>query len=511
MRKMWINKLIVLCIVCSFVLATPVFAMAKVDPNWAISSALYEIRTWEKDFLQPRSLAVLSDGRLLVADSANHQLKVLSVEKVITLGGIDVGTDQAGLPIGGYLDGPLPVVAFHKPAGLTVDTKGNVYIADMDNHAIRKLTPNGQVTTLAGAGSLGWTDGQGIEAKFYAPTDVAVDHTGNVYVADTLNHVIRKISVDGSVTTLTAPSARVIEYVPGAVSAVGDYHDGSIENAKFNEPSGLVIDEKGNLYVSDRGNQRIRYIDFEAGTVSTVAGGGTYTKQAPYVQGDFVDGPALQARFNAPEGLALTADGTLVVADGLNHVIRLVKDGQVTTIAGVPTEYGHTNGVARATQFHHPTDIAILPDGRLAIADEYGNQIRVLQPYTRPTGLSKDTISILLDGKRIQSESEFQNPGIVLLPVQTIGEMFGFEVNIEVGSTAAKLTREDTVYSIIAGSKYANIITDGREQQVVMNGKPTFIQDRLFAPIRFFATESNLDIQWDGTERNVVIRQLTFE
>src|SRR5690606_29282246 len=109
---------------------------------------------------------------------------------------------------------------------------------------------------------------------------------------------------------------------------------------------------------------------------------GTYAAaQDSYVTGDYADGAAATARFNAPEGITVTEDGTVVVADALNHAIRLIKDGQVSTLAGVAAEFGQTDGVPGFAKFNHPTDVAVLADGRLAIADEYGNKIRILQPY----------------------------------------------------------------------------------------------------------------------------------
>jgi len=506
-------------------LAFPLSAHAAADTAWTSSSKLYEIRTWAGQsewghadgaanaatFFHPHSIAALPDGKLLVADNGNHLLRTLTADQVAVYSGLNLGEDDAGLPKGAYHDDALSLAAFEEPAGIAVDGRGNIYVADSGNHAIRKITPDGKVKTLAGNGEIGDNDGIGSEARFYHPSDVAVDQRGNVYVADTLNHAIRKIDASGKVTTLNALSSRVIEYFPGAVEDAGDFQDGPLASAKFNEPSGLAIDAKGNLYVSDRGNQRIRYIDFATGQVTTVAGGGSYEKQAAYVEGDYVDGSATAARFNAPEGLTVAPDGTVVVADSLNHAVRLIHDGQVTTLAGVGTEYGQTDGVTGSAQFNHPTDVAILADGRLAIADEYGNKIRVLQKYAKPAVLPAGEISVLLDGKRIVSDVPAQNRNnYVYLPVRALSEALGYEVTNDDKTGEVTLTKGDVAYTIKNGSKTVTKTENGASFTLEMNAAAFITRDRMFLPARFFAEQNDLDIQWDNAARIVVIRHKTF-
>lgn len=517
---------LILLLAAALVLPTSAYAAAHTD--WTKSAELYEIRTWAGDrewgledgnaaeakFFHPRSIAELPDGRLLIADSSNHRLRVLDGKQSITYAGMDTGSDYARMPIGAYHDDSLELAAFNKPSGIAIDSDGIIYVADADNHSIRRIGKDGRVTTLAGSGMIGLDDGTGKEATFHSPSDVAVDKQGNVYVADTLNHAIRKILPDGKVETVTAVSSRIVEYVPGAVEAVGDFQDGPIAKAKFNEPSGLAVDEEGNLYISDRGNQRIRYMDIAAGTVATVAGGGEYGPQAPYVKGDFTDGLALEARFDAPEGLAIAQDGTLVVADSLNHAIRLLRDGSVTTLTGVPTEYGYSDGVPYAAQFNHPTDVAILSDGRLAIADEYGNAIRVLQSYKRPEGLPDDnTITVLIDGEQVATDVRAElRAGATLLPLRSVGDALGYEVDYDDETNEAILIAGDTTYRMKKGSVTVfKSSHDGVREELMLNGEPVIVQNRLLVPVRFFAEELGLDIRWDTAERNVVIRHLTFE
>lgn len=184
---------------------------------------------------------------------------------------------------------------------------------------------------------------------------------GTLYVADTLNHVIRKISVSGEVTTLNAPSDRVVEIIPGEVEWAGDFRDGPLENAKFNEPAGLTLDAKGNLYVSDSGNHVIRYIDFSTNTVSTIAGHfQAYSSKAMYAEGNLVDGSAEEAAFQFPIGLAISEEHGVLIADSVNKSIRAIKDGQVQTIV---------------SGFKNPVGITIGTDGKIYVVDSYDNRI----------------------------------------------------------------------------------------------------------------------------------------
>ncbi|RED56233.1 stalk domain-containing protein [Cohnella lupini] len=504
--------------------AVPTATLAA-STDWTTSTKLYEVRTWagkseighgngslnEATFFHPKSAVATADGNLIVTDSSNHLIRKVLVDKVETFSGLNLGEDEANLPLGGFNDDVVASAAFDQPSGLAIDGQGNVYIADANNNSIRKISKDNKVTTLAGNGNLGSADGVGGKATFYSPSDVAVDAQGNVYVADTLNNVIRKITADGTVTTLTAPSTRVIEYFPGAVESTGDYLDGAIASAKFNEPSGLALDSKGNLYVSDRGNQRIRYLDFAAGTVSTVAGGGELAKQTPYVQGVYVDGTAAQSRLNAPEGLTVTADGSLIVADSLNHAIRVVKNGVVSTLAGAATEFGKTDGLVGSAQFNHPTDVTILADGRLVIVDEFGNKVRVLQKYAKPATLPTSVISVVYDGNLVPSDVPAQaKSNAVMLPVRSVGDALGYEVDFDNKTGNAILTKGETVYTIGKDVTTVTKTVAGKSETLTLNAATTVVNKRFFIPVRFFATESNLDIQWDSEAQIVVIRHLTF-
>ncbi|RUS49175.1 stalk domain-containing protein [Cohnella sp. AR92] len=503
-------------------------ASAAPDTGWTASAKLYEVHTWagqaewgsdngalqKATLFRPRSLAELPDGRLLVADTGNHLLRALTADSVSAFGGSILSYDESGMPVGAYSDGTIRDAFFNEPAGLTVDATGNIFVADASNNAIRKISASGQVTTLAGNGLIGTADGKGSDARFYYPSDVAVNASGDVYVADTLNNAIRKIAADGTVTTLTAPSERVVQYLPGAVETSGDYSDGPIASAKFNEPSGLVLDKKGNLYVSDRGNNVIRYVDFAAGTVTTVAGSKpVYASDSLYADGGYSDGTALAAKFDAPEGLAIAPDGTLVIADSLNHAIRLLKDGKVSTLAGEGTEFGSNDGVAYAAHFDHPTDVVVLSDGRLAIADEGGNKVRVLEKYGTPSGFKPDaTIQILLNGELVKSDvPAFARHGMTLLPLRSLGEALGYEVSYEAGTKTAKLSKDGIVYEIREGISKVEMTSDGRTTAINLPGAPGSLEGRLFVPVRFFAEQAGLDTAWDSSSSVVVLRSPIFQ
>ena len=214
-------------------------------------------------------------------------------------------TTLAGSGIAGAANGMGTAAQFRNPNGVAVDGSGNVYVADQVNNCIRTIVvATGAVSTLAGSIS-GFADGTGTAAQFNSPTGVAVDGSGNLYVADRSNQRIRKIVLaTGEVSTL-------------AGSGTAGFVNGAATAAQFNSPAGVAIDGSGNLYVADFSNHSIRQIVVATGVVSTLAGTGT---------AGFVNGAAAIARFNYPNGIAVDGSGTNVyVADTFNHRIRVVK------------------------------------------------------------------------------------------------------------------------------------------------------------------------------------------
>jgi sugar lactone lactonase YvrE len=471
-------------------------------------------------FRSPWSLVALNDGSLLVADSKSHLIRKLSNNEVSTFAGVTFKKDVYENPIGGLLDGKSDASVFQQPKGMTADSQGNLYIADSENHTIRKIDTAGNVTTVAGNGVLGSKDGKGKEASFYSPQDVAVAADGTIYVADTLNNAIRKISAVGVVTTLNALSTRAVEVVPGQLVPGGDYKDGTLGTALFNEPAGLALDVKGNLYVSDTGNQLIRYIDLEAGSVTTVAGlvpannASLYEKNALYASGDIVDGVATQAQFNFPKGLTVTPNGGLLIADSLNHSIRYLKDNVVSTLAGDPDGLsGFRDGVERKSGLQNPTDVVLAADGSVWIADSYNNKIRKLSFYELPKDISNDgVIKVLSGSQRITFEAQPENlNGRVLVPVRAITEALGFTVKYNedaaTGERTVRLSKGGVSVELTIGKQEIKRIASNVADVIKPIDVAPYIKDDLtYVPVRFFAEELGLDVQWHQDTQTVILR-----
>ena len=302
-------------------------------------------------FGYPLGIAVAPDGTLYVVDDENQ-----TVRKITPLGAVTTVAGLAGSQ--GHADGPGPAARFYHPVGLALAATGTLYVTDADNHTIRKMTPAGEVTTLAGAaGRKGSADGSGTAAQFNLPQGVAVDAHGTLYVADTGNHTIRKITPDGAVTTL-AGTARQKGSADGRAAA-----------ARFRNPAGVAVDAGGNVYVADNGNHTIRKITL-AGEVTTLAGqagrhGGT-------------DGPGSTARFLFPTGVAVDAIGNVYVADHLNTTIRKISStGEVSTLAGSVLRIGHTDGPGPEARFVGPFGIAVDANGTLYVTD--GPAVRMIK------------------------------------------------------------------------------------------------------------------------------------
>ena len=457
----------------------------------------------EAQYRGPVSVAVKTDGTILVADIGNQQIRSIQNGQASTVAGIEIGTDELGFMLGGLLDGKADESAFQGPYGLAVDAKsGRTIIADSNNHAIRAIAADGTVSTIAGNGTIGSADGEGAAAQFYSPSDVAVAADGTIYVADTLNHAIRSIK-GGVVTTLNAVSERPVEFFPGEAELAGDYQDGKLSEAKFNEPSGLAIDAKGNLYVSDTGNQRIRYIDLAAGTVTTAAGSGALGANDVYVAGEYKDGAALEASFNAPKGIAVTPDGGLLIADSLNHVIRYLQNGEVVTVAGVPVETVKSDGVAAYAGFNTPTDVAYVGDGAFVVADYSNNRVRTVKPYVKPQGLEGAKIDLVYNRDILASDADpIIVNGTTFVPVRVISETLGYKVEYgDNGETT--LTLGEQWFKIQAGEK---AVTSSVASSLSLPEAPFIQQERLYLPVRFFAEQIGLDVKWLDAEKAVLLR-----
>jgi sugar lactone lactonase YvrE len=322
----------------------------------------------------PAGVAVDASGNIYVSDTANNQIRKISATGAISnVAGVFTGS--------GGEDGTAWNARFNNPQGMDTDASGNVYVADQDNHAIRRITPIRAVSTVAGsftgsgaAGFSGSADGGGkTTARFNKPADVAVDAAGNIYVADSGNHAIRKISTNGTVTTLA-----------GTMGAAGNTN-ATGASARFRTPQGIAVDGNGTVYVADTGNQVIRRITAN-GAVSTFAGaaftgsasprGGrasfTGSAHAAFIGSAdstnlpaSVDGNATTARFSYPTDIAIDSAGNLYVTDsGTEKVRRITANGTVTTLGGSPDGF-----------FYNPLAVAAGANGTLYVADAGNNRI----------------------------------------------------------------------------------------------------------------------------------------
>lgn len=465
-------------------------------------------------FRAPEGVVAGPNGTLYVSDTVNHLIRMVKDGQVTTYAGITLTVDDAGLPQGTLIDGPSAESVFNQPAGLALDAQGNLYVADAGNHAIRKIASNGTVTTIAGNGVLGTGDGNGEEASFYAPLDVAVAADGTLYVADTLNHLIRKIDKNGNVSTLNAPASRPVEVQPGNLVEAGSYKDGALSEALFNEPSSIALDDKGNLFVSDTGNQVIRYIDLKAQTVSTVAGAiqePAYAENQLYAATGYQDGPAKQAMFNFPKGIAYTSEGGLLIADELNHVIRYLLHGTVTTLAGTANEYGQSNGINGFNAFHAPKDVALAPDDRILVADSYNNMIRTYSVFELPSSIEADvSIHVVLDGEVIAFDAKPEMKSYrTMIPMRAVSEAFGYEVDYENGVVTVNGSTKRI--SLTPGLATMTVVEGEQTNNRTIDVVPYIKDDRVYLPLRFFSEELGLDVQWDQETQTAVLRTKSFE
>ena len=335
-------------------------------------------------FYQPSGVTVDGSGNVFVADSANYTIrKVTSGGVVSTLAGL--------APSPGSTNGTGSSARFNWPFGVAVEGGGNVYVADTTNHTIRKVTPAGVVSTLAGlAGNMGSSNGTGSSARFYSPTGVALDSSGNIYVVDQGNHTIRKVTSAGVVTTLA-----------GLAGSSGS-SDGTGSAARFNNPTGVAVDGGGNLYVSDTNNSIIRKVT-PGGLVSTLAGLAGNSGN--------VHGTGSTARFNFPTGVAVNGSGTVFIADTNNNNIRyLTTDGLVGNLAG-GGEPGSIDNNGDSARFNRPSGVAVDSSGNLYVVDQGNSTIRKITPATWGVYTIGGTAGVIGNAEGLGAAAQFSRVG----------------------------------------------------------------------------------------------------
>jgi gliding motility-associated-like protein len=268
----------------------------------------------------------------------------------------------AGSGAAGSTNGNLATASFNNVSDMVFDPSGNAYIADANNHLIRKIIPGGTVSTFAGSGSPAFQNGQGTAASFNFPTGIATDAAGNVYVADQRNNAIRKITPGGLVSTLAGSGTA------GAFNALGTL-------ATFNAPFGVAVDASGNVYVADSGNSLIREIS-PGGLVTTFAGSGTNGSN---------NGNGTGASFYSPQGIAIDAIGNIYIGDTGNNLIRKISPaGNVITLAGSGS-IGSADGQGTAATFYGPTGLCTDKYGNVYVADTFNDHIRKIDPNGKVT------------------------------------------------------------------------------------------------------------------------------
>ncbi|MBS1586076.1 MAG: hypothetical protein JSS82_11095 [Bacteroidetes bacterium] len=311
----------------------------------------------------PFSIAVDAVGNLYIADRYNNCIRKVAAGIITTL----AGNGAAGFSGD---NSPAANASLSDPTGVAVDNSGNIYIADRGNNRIRKVNATGIITTIAGNGNPAFSgdNGPAVQAELNQPRGVATDANGNIYVADQSNHRIRKISA-GVMSTIAGN---------GTQGFSGD--GGAATLSQLNNPAGICTDAAGNIYIADVGNERVRKIDI-AGTISTIAGNGSVI-----YNGD--NGPATQASINEPLNLAIDSYGNIFIAEGYNHRVRRVNSsGIITTVAGTGIAgYTGDGGPASSAGLDRPYGVALGPTGNLYIADYNNNVIRlVTNPTTLPS------------------------------------------------------------------------------------------------------------------------------
>ncbi len=296
-------------------------------------------RAGQSRFSDPFGVAVGGDGTVFLADAGEAaRIRRVSPEGfVFTLAGDTTG----------FADGHGPAARFNTPSGLAIDAHGMLYVADTGNNAIRRVTPEGQVTTLAGGGGAGYRDGPGHQARFNGPIGVAVDPTGRVIVADTYNDRIRAIAPDGTVSTLAGSGS------PGAI-------DAAATEARFDTPCGVAVDAAGHIHVADTGNGLVRVIEAT----------GAVTTRPPPPEG-----------LVRPVGIAVTPAGDAYVTDERGRIVEITAAGAGRILAG--SSSGFQDGTGQAARFRRPMGLALAAPGRLIVADTGNRLLRLVAARSR--------------------------------------------------------------------------------------------------------------------------------
>ncbi len=343
-------------------------------------------------------LAADAEGNIYLAEENNNRVRKVDTNGVIST---FAGTGVAGYSGDG---GPASQAQLNGPLGVCVAPSGDIYVNDQGNKRVRKISPSGTITTVAGNGSNvhGGDGGPATAAGMVIPIRCAVDQSGNLFIVDQGAHRVRKVDTNGMITTYAGN---------GSQGFSGD--GGAATQAAMNNPTTAALDASGNLYISDQFNHRIRRID-TSGTIQTVAGNGT----AAY-SGD--GGPATSASLNYPGGIVVDPDGTLFIVDSANQRIRKVSGGTMTTVAGTGTAgYSGDGGPASQAQVNQPFPITVDKTGNLYVGDVNNNRVRKISGAAAGAGPGSPTITLVAnaegDGPAIAPNTWVEIKGSSLAP-----------------------------------------------------------------------------------------------
>ena len=306
----------------------------------------------------PRKIALDSSGNLYIADTVNN-----AIRKVTASTGIITTVAGDGTPGNSGDNGVATNAALNSPNGVAVDSSGNIYIADTGNNVIREVSASsGVIERVAGKGTSGYSgdEGYATNATLNSPNGVALDSSGDIYIADTNNDVIRKVTASNDIIMTVAGS--------GSAGYSGD--KGAATSAKLTIPDSVAVDSSGNIYIADTGNNVIREASASSGDIATIAGNGT----SGY-SGD--NGAATSAKLSIPNGVAVDSSGNTYVADTGNNVIReiVASSSEIKTVAGTGTSgYSGDNGKSTSAKLNSPYGVALDSSGDIYIADT-GNDI----------------------------------------------------------------------------------------------------------------------------------------
>jgi len=387
-------------------------------------------------FNRPVGIVVDDNQNLIVADFRNH-----CIRKVDSSGTVSTVAGNCG--VSGFADGNGSAARFNGPGGVDVDQNGNIFVTDNFNQRIRKIDPQGNVTTLAGNGNVGYVNGTGSSVELNIPRDLVVDRNNGVIYFVGRNNVVRKLGPTGFVSTF-------------AGDGIAGFVNGPIAQARFNFLSGIAIDHLGNIYVTEQGNHSVRLIT--NGTVSTVAGTGTR---------GFNDGPAINAQFDRPVNIDVDENGKLYVCDFDNNRIRAIDNGVVTTLAGDGIR-AFRNGPSQISQIGETFGLAVFKSHTIYFNDASAERVRMLQDtsslITNLTETATENSALDLsyngqeqvkynsakafnimvysvDGKLITQERKLAGNGDIQLPALTSGLYIIYAIDISGECSSLKFNK----------------------------------------------------------------------